>query len=716
MAGPAIVIIQVVVSVVVVSIVGVCVFVAHPRMWWMNRSFDVEGYIEDELTPALMAHVVTIVGARAAPVTRRKSAVVAVGNDGIVRVTPGSAEADALSMRGFVESSLPSAGRIRPGDKVDADHVSKYLVDMADEASARNANRGNFVASLVVECWSMNGTPVADYVAAQGLLPVLFSIDRDALSGIRSEIANPELAAQIRTVRVSDRDPAAALLLECVQAESDGEAWTLLRTELDKFLDCVKAISALRTMTTFVFPQIKRMRIDRNPDMDFMQVFKMFNRPYLVQFKVNCTSAFSEFTATTGAILETAKRLTDDLKAKARSNLTGRQENFEPAPVSPGQTGQVRYVYTRDTQFGVKVDDDLTETFIEEFSIGGMFKGIGKAITGTVGAVAGMGGGMGDIFSLLPNLIKVVQEIVDLGIIMIRKLFENFMLLTSNPLMFFIANIMLLINALILVIMIICTPIIVRIIWWWMVVVPLAIKLLFYTLMLSWASVWNLVLSLGDIMTGGQLRHLALSEEHPESWFNNGGAHSGNGTSRIFGTFYPCAEGYSCGFVPTYCGKVSRCEPLRSPIAMLAHDLKYGRPTPLLSTGKAFMHPLVPDDSIACIRLSERYKKQSAAPVTCNSFTLRNDVREDIALASCLGRMKSGDTINMCKVCQAAVVGKHRAMASASNVSADMSAAKVVKGNSTRGSTKTAFCVVAFVVLIAVSTRVSVLREIAAPK
>lgn len=149
---------------------------------------------------------------------------------------------------------------------------------------------------------------------------------------------------------------------------------------------------------------------------------------------------------------------------------------------------------------------------------------------------------------------------------------------------------------------------------------------------------------------------------------------------------------------------------------MLAHDLKYGRPAPLLSTGKAFMHPLVPDGSVACIRFSERYRKQSSAPVKCNAFTLREDVREDIAIAACLGRMKSGDTISMCKVCDSAVLGPHRAMASASSISADMTAAVVAKSSATRGSTKAVFGVVAFVVMVAVSTRVAVLREIGAAK
>lgn len=701
--GPVVFIVQVVLSILLVVVVGICVFVAHPRLWWMNRSFDVEGYVEDELTPLLQANVATIVGTGGAALAKRKAAVVSVGNDSIVCLTPGSTDVDAVSMKGFVQSSLPSAARVKPEDAVDTEHVKKYLVDMADEASARNANRGDTVGSLIVECWSMNGTPVADYVAAQGLLPVVFSIDKDALAGIRAGLFNPELADAIRKIKVPDGDPAAALLLECTQAASDAEAWTLLRAELDRFLECVAAISSLRKLTTFVFPQIKRMRLDRKPDMDFMEVYKMFNRPYLVQFNTNCSAAFAEFTTTKDAIWLTAKRMTDAFKKSVKSNITGKTETFESESedsMSNDSSFDPLPRYTRDTKFGVRVDEDLTETLVEETF---------------VEEFAGLGG-ITKVFKMLPNILKMVVELFKILIVILKAFFELFKVLVKDPLMFIVKWILLVVNAWILVAAIVLAPLITYWVWVFIAVTPLAIKLIFYTILFCQACVWNFVLALGDVMTGGQLRFLALSEEHPESWWTVAGRHSGNRTVRVFGTFYPCVEGYSCGFVPMYCGKVSRCEPLRSPIATLAHELKYGRPAPLVSTGKAFMHPLIPDEGIACLRLAERYKAQSKAPVLCNSFTLRADVREDIALAACMGRMKSSDTIKMCKVCESAVVGPHRAMASASNVSADMAAKTLKAVSQPRGSTKAVVSVVALVALVAVSARVSVLRGIAAAK
>lgn len=698
--GPVAFIVQVVLSVLLVVVVGICVFVAHPRLWWMNRSFDVEGYVEDELTPLLNANVATIVGAGAMVLTKRTSAVVVVGNDSIVHVTPGSTEADAVSMKSFVRSSLPTAARVKPEDSVGADHVNKYLVDMADEASARNANRGSAVGSLIVECWSMNGTPVADHVAAQGLLPVLFSIDKDALAGIRAGLSNPELAAAIREAKVPGDDPAAALLLDCVKAASDGEAWTMLRAELDRFLECVAAISSIRKLTTFVFPQIKRMRLDRKPDMDFMEVYTMFNRPYLVQHKMNCSAAFAEFASTKDAIWLTAKRTTDALKKSVKANITGKKEMFEseesfeapdPAPVPR---------FTRDTRFGVRVDDDLEETFVEETFVE-EFKGLGQITK---------------VFTMLPKILKMFVDLFKMLIVVLKAFFELFQVLVKDPPMFFVKLILLCVNACIIVAVIVLAPVITFGVWVFIAVTPLAIKLAFYTILFCWACIWNFVLGLGDVMTGGQLRHLALSEEHPESWWTVAGRHSGNRTARVFGTFYPCAEGYSCGFAPMYCAKVSRCEPLRSPIAMLAHELKYGRPAPLVSTGKVFMHPLLPDEGIACIRLAERYRSQSKAQVTCNAFTMRPDVREDIALAACLGRMKSPDTVTMCRVCESTITGPHRAMASASTMSADMVAKSSTRASRTRGSTKAVVSVVALVAIVAVSARVSVLREIAAAK
>jgi hypothetical protein len=697
--GPVVFIVQVVLSILLVVVVGICVFVAHPRLWWMNRSFDVEGYVEDELTPLLKANVATIVGTGSGSLPKRKSAVVVVGNDSIVRVTPGSTEADAVSMKGFVQSSLPIAAKVKPEDAIDAEHVKKYLVDMADEASARNANKGNAIGSLIVECWSMNGTPVADYVAGQGLLPVLFSIDKDGLAGIRAGLSNPELAAAIRKTKLIDGDPAAALLLACVQAASDDEAWKLMRSELDRFLECVSAISSLRKLTTFAFPQIKRMRLDRKPDMGFMEVYKMFNRPYLVQFKMNCSLTMAEYTSTKDAIWETAKRLAANVKKSAMANVTGKKESFEP-DTETFEAPEPLPRYTRDTKFGIRVDEDLTETFVEETFVE-EFAGLGQITK---------------VFKMLPNILKMVVELFKILIVIAKAFFELFKVLVKDPMMFIVKLLLLIVNATILVLVIVATPVTTFWIWVFIAVTPVAIKLAFYTIIFCWACIWNFVLALGDVMTGGQLRFLALSEEHPESWWTVAGRHSGNKTARVFGTFYPCMEGYSCGFVPVYCGKVSRCEPLRSPIATLAHELKYGRPAPLVSTGKAFMHPLLPDESVACIRLAERYKAQSKAPVTCNAFTLRADVREDIALAACMGRMKSSDTVNMCKVCESAVVGPHRAMASASNMSADMAAKTLKAASATRGSTKAVVSVVALVALVAVSARVSVLRGIAAAK
>ena len=146
------------------------------------------------------------------------------------------------------------------------------------------------------------------------------------------------------------------------------------------------------------------------------------------------------------------------------------------------------------------------------------------------------------------------------------------------------------------------------------------------------------------------------------------GAHSGNGTGRFFGTLFPCGAGYAPGMLPTYCGKVSRCVPLRSPAAMLMNRVRNGA---LVATGpsRLFAHPLVPDDSLACTRQAKLYELACNGQLRTNGFTVSRDAVSDLVLIACAGRMQldASSAQTACELCASAAPAGMRTLASASS-------------------------------------------------
>jgi hypothetical protein len=88
---------------------------------------------------------------------------------------------------------------------------------------------------------------------------------------------------------------------------------------------------------------------------------------------------------------------------------------------------------------------------------------------------------------------------------------------------------------------------------------------------------WSIVLSMCDVLSGGVIRFLARSEDHPEAWWQLSGFEDGNGHTRVFGTFKPCASGYG----PTMgamCKKLDRsCAAASCPLATLMRAARTGR-------------------------------------------------------------------------------------------------------------------------------------------
>ncbi len=710
--------VQVAVTAALLAVLSVLVFVAHPRRWWFNRAFDCDGFLEDDLAVRLRSAVQVI--ARAAqpgsdPVATRPAATVVATTADTLQVAPGAGEARA--MRGLVAQAvaelLPSAALLQQdGAGLEADALGKRVVDMADSGSVLRGNPDCATARVFAECGALEGTPFADRALA-GNAALCFALDAESLAAVRAGLPLPDLCELLdkRPAAAAD-DPGSALLLAAMSPDmSDADAWAMLRAELDGVAAVAAAVAQVRHAYAVVFPQLRRMRMDRRPDMDLLAVFRTFNRPYLQEFARNFNEAYAAFQETSDTIYRQCEAIVEGLKNNVRDNLDGKQHEGElppktgqapddgaiPASVRKADKAKaeadakaeaetfVQAPFVRSTLFGVHVDEHGREVVVEEMSMGTFFKKAGK------------------ILSVIPKIVEGIADMIQGVVLIFTALLKVFMELRHGFFNFVVKLLIWAVNCALLVAFILWAPAIAYALWVWGAVVPMAVKVALYVVVLGVASAMNLVMAFADTATHGAVRHLALSEEHPESWFRTSGAHAGNRTGRFFGTLYACGDGYAPGTLPTYCAKVSRCVPLYSPAAMLASRLATGRLTPLLSAGALFAHPRVPSDDVACTRAAARYRRRCAAPKVTNGFTLPEDAVAELVLAACMGRMSAPDPRAECELCAAAVVGKHRDAASASAVAIP---ARAAPARAMPGSRKAAISV-ALAVLLSAAARLA---------
>ena len=643
--------VKVALSAALVAVLYVLVAVVHPRRWWLNRAFDVDGYVHDDLAPRLRAEVAVLKAASdAVPQLRRPAARVTVGPGSTleVRALPDKTAAP-VSLRGFLAAALPSLRAVTDPDDLDADDdLGKRVIDLADAPSVLRANRDRPVSRVLAECGALRGTPVADRLLVGGT-PLCMALDAAGVAALRAGLPNPHLTGLVPDTR--DDDPGAALLLAVLGAATDDDAWQLLRAELDAVSAVARSIAELRHAFVAVFPQVRRMRMDRRPDMDLTRVFQTFNRPYVSEFMSNYNAAVADFKTTSDEMWRVSGNVVKGLKANVQRNLDGRRhasdlppkaEKFEAAPLLEP--------IVRSTFFGVHVDENGREVVVEEMSIGSFFKMVGS------------------IFKLLPKILTSVGSMMEGIVEIFMALLGVFRELKKGVFNFVIKLLIVIVNCVLLVWIILCGPALTAAIWAVLALGPLVVKLAFYAVVLGVASVLNLVMAFADTATQGALRHLSLSEDHPEAWLRLPGAHAGNRTGRYFGTLCACSEGYAPSLMPTWCAKISRCVPLSSPAAMLVNRLRGGRLVPVLSGSTVFAHPVLPSDSVACTRQAARYRKQVAADPVVNGFTVPGDVVQDLALAACVGRMAPGadPASTVCELCRDVVTGRHQAAASAS--------------------------------------------------
>jgi len=678
LVGPLQTVLQLAVSAAVVAVVVVLIFVAHPRCWWLNRSFDVEGYVHDDLFERMQGYLTTV-AAVAAQAHRTLPAATVTVADGVVAVLaqgPGTAAAVGSAFANVVRNLLPSAASVAPAAVAawTADTLEKQVIDMASPASVVNANKTDNVALLVAETGMIAGQPMGAFAfAPASMLPVCLALDKPALSALRAGAPNHGLADLVSSIgsKVPSDDPGAALLHACIAAPTDAAAWTVLRQELDPVIAGMAAVAELRHAYSVVFPQVRLMRIHRVPEKRLMKVFAMFNDPYVQEFMTEYSGAVRDYDATKNAAWAEAKAAVRALTLRVKENVSGSKPDPSlqldkplPPQSDPSMESFRQDRYVRSTFFGVHVDESGREVFVEEMSIGSFFSSVASVLKMLPKILVGVGGMMEGIVEIFKAFLAVFKQ------------------LKHGPFEFIVSLLLLIVNSIILVIVLVLAPVWTVVIWFCLALVPLIIQLALYAVILCVSSVLNLVMAFADIASGGALQHLALSEDHPEAWFVTPGAHSGNGTGRFFGTLYPCGAGYVPGILPTYCGKVSRCVPLRSPAAMLMNSVRNGA---LVATGpsRLFAHPLVPDDSVACTRQTKLYEIACNGQLRTNGFTVSRDAVSDLVLVACAGRMQNASSGVTCELCASAAPVGMRALASASS-----SPAFVPKPAGTSGSVR----------------------------
>ena len=127
--------VKIALSAALVAVVGVLVFVAHPRRWWLNKAFDTEGYIEDDLVARIRSAAAVLKAAATAKDVTRPAAGVTAGSDSKIVVTANDGTAPSLGIRDFVTASLPSAAAVKDPEDFSSETLSLRVIDMADPTS-----------------------------------------------------------------------------------------------------------------------------------------------------------------------------------------------------------------------------------------------------------------------------------------------------------------------------------------------------------------------------------------------------------------------------------------------------------------------------------------------------------------------------------------------------------------------------------------------------
>ena len=633
------------------TLIYTAVFVIHPRRWWTHCTFDVEGYLQDELLPFVRSCGETLVEFKESNdehVLASGLTVDRVTSVFKIRQYTHKARGVGAAVKSLLFSLVPSLKDLTIKDVTEASYkveqLSKQLLDYDSPQSVLNARGSGTFNKVIASTGQLRGTAIGDAIFADNSgAAFCSSIDRESFEALKDGKPHPTLANRfLQITSLRNDDPFISLLGSCLAMPDPDEGWDTFSGAFTDAMKSCTALAELRRVYSVVGPQVRRMRMDRRPITNLMEIFKLFNFPYLVEFNSSASDAFDDFSTTKARVWKRSSSYLKTFKSMAHCNLTGekcsatkrvrrvRREDYE----SPA-----RQPYVRSTIFGVHVDENGREVVVEEMSVGKLIKSIGS------------------VLDMLPKLITGAAELIKDVLTLVKQMVKSLAMLKRGPVAFITQVLKVLLFGALLLLLGIMTPVIHVAIFGAIGVTPLLIKLAFFTFIFGLASVCNLALAFGDMSTGGMLRFLARSEDHPEAHWKQAGAHSKNVSRRLFGTNIRCFEGFSPDISGFSCVKTSRCVPIYSPSSMLIRLNREGRFVSIVGGSTIYMHPALPDQSVKCSAAVRKYTAESNRPVKTNGFTVPVAVVRDLVLCICATRMHKPESQvrEACKMCELAL-------------------------------------------------------------
>ena len=668
-------ILSIVLSVAVVALLYGLLFVAHPRGWWTHASFDVDGYLEDHVLHSIQKGIADI-RALSRNNYQRGAAKVTFSSTGVCTTSDvgGSAQTVKAMVMDKLAAAIPSLRQLPDAVEYTVEHLGAGLIDYDSPESVLKSKGLHPINRAIAEAGQLHGTAVADALFGRGLLHALLSLDEKSFLSMHAGGMTPVLAKAFEAADPLPNDPAAALLHAALKTARARDGWALITDELSIVVSACAGVAQFRHVAKAIAPQVRRMRMDRRPNLNYGQVFKMFNDPYLNEYIGKVSELWQGFLKRSKRSRNEAKLYVTKLRSALVSFIEGKEignddagkgrksgliekvfgkrralgaEGFEADDFAP-------YDYYRDPNFGIHVDDDGREAIVEEFSIKKEFKKVENAFKKAGKALEkGAKKALGPLV-LIADFIKDVAKTL---IYILQKLFDTFKLLFKDPPKFALSIVRVLLGVFLLVWLTLLSHWVELAVFVCIAFVPMALMVLLHTAIFLLAAVANLALSFVDVSSGGMIRFLARNEDHPEAWWRHAGFHAGNKPIRVFGTCTRCTDGFQP--LAFTCKRVSRCVPLSSPTAMLVRLGKEGRLVPLLGASNAYMHTVLPSSDLACARKVADYNRQCTAPIKCNGFSIDDDVVLDMVLCACAGRMHfpGTDPQVTCAVCEAALQG-----------------------------------------------------------
>lgn len=636
-----------IITIFLLTLVYTAVFVVHPRLWWTHCTFDVEGYLQDDLLPFVRSRGEDIIQFKESEEEEVRASVLTVDKTSSVfkiKQKDNQVHGIRFVVKKLLYSLVPDLKDLTIQDISEkaykVDNLSKQLIDYDSPQSVLNARDAGKYNKVIARIGKLKGTAIGDTIFSKTLgASFCSSIDKDSFEALKEGKPHPTLAKRfLKSTDIKEDDAFLALLGSCLAMPDADEGWDRFSGEFDNAMKACTAVAELRRVYSVIGPQVRKMRMDRRPITDLMEIFKMFNFPYLIEFNSNTSDAFDSFNETKDRIWKKSKGYMQSFIKMAKNNL-GDNKSAPKKKETFTKTEYVKLPYVRSTLFGVHVDENGREVIVEEMSIGKIFKSIGS------------------VFKLLPEMIKGVVELVKALFTIVKELVNALKELKHGPVAFVTKILKVLLFGALLLLLVMVSPAITVAIFMAIGLTPLMIKLAFFTFIFGLASVSNLILAFGDMSTGGMLRFLARSEDHPEAHWKQTGAHSKNVSRRTFGTNVKCFEGFSPDISGFACIKTSRCVPIYSPSSMLIRLNKDQRFVNVVGGSTIYMHPVLPNLGVKCSAATKKYMEESNRPMKTNGFTVPDDVVKDLVLCVCASRMHkaSSQVRTVCKMCELAL-------------------------------------------------------------